>query len=280
MNEIRRACLTPFVMLVPILAVARLSAEEPASKEFPAPVKKPDELKFQHPSFTFVRIKHSDQLDRFRRTSWMTDYPDSDLNLSARFTKDTGLKSDPKGRVLSLTDPELKKFPFIYMVEVGRLVLSDAEAKGLRDYLQGGGFLLVDDFWGNAEWDNFAVEFKKVFHDREPKELPLDHLVFHCFYNIAEKPQVPSIHVALTLEATKGTSERLDAVKARFQGILDDRGRLMALICHNTDLGDGWERPDVSEYYFREFSQKKAYPMGVNILVYALTQPKESAKKE
>jgi Domain of unknown function (DUF4159) len=280
MKEIRRACLIAFVMLASILAVARLSAEEPTSKEFPVPVKKPAELKFQHSSFTFVRIKHSDQLDHFRRTSWMTDYPDSDLNLSARFTKDTGLKSDPQGKVLSLTDPELKKFPFIYMVEVGRLVLSDAEAKGLRDYLLGGGFLLVDDFWGDAEWDNFAVELKKVFPDREPKELPLDHPVFHCFYDLSEKPQVPSIHVALTLQATKGTSERPDAVKARFQGISDDRGRLVALICHNTDLGDGWERADVSEYYFREFCQKKAYPMGVNILVYTLTQPKESVRKE
>jgi hypothetical protein len=239
-------------------------------------VKKPAELKFQHASFTFVRVKHSDNpAQGFRGARWMTDYPDSDLNLSARFTKDTGLKSDPKGKVLSLTDPDLKNYPFIYLVEPGRMVLSDAEAKGLRDYLEGGGFLLVDDFWGNAEWDNFAAEFKKVFPDREPKELPLDHPVFHCFYEIAEKPQVPSIHVALTLEGTKGISERVDAEKARFQGIADDRGRLMVLICHNTDLGDGWERQHESDYYFRQFCQKKAYPMGVNILVYALTQPKQ-----
>jgi hypothetical protein len=273
MNEIRRACLIAIVQLAPILAVSRLTADEPPSKEFPAPVKKPAELKFQHPSFTFVRVKHS--AFGLRRGSWMTDYPDSDLNLSARFTKDTGLKSDPQGKALSLTDPELKKYPFIYMVEPGRMVLNDAEVKGLRDYLEGGGFLLVDDFWGIAEWDNFAAQFKKVLPDREPKELRLDHPVFHCFYEIAEKPQVPSIHVALTLEGTKGTSERLDAEQARIQGVTDDRGRLMALICHNTDLGDGWERPDASEYYFREFCQKKAYPMGVNILVYALTQPKE-----
>jgi hypothetical protein len=54
--------------------------------------------------------------------------------------------------------------------------------------------------------------------------------------------------------------------------LFDDRGRLMAVFCHNTDLGDGWEREDVDEYYYREFSIKQAYPMGINIVVRALTQ--------
>ena len=110
-----------------------------------------------------------------------------------------------------------------------------------------------------------------MFPDREPQELPLNHAVFHCFYDIPAKPQVPSIHAALQHQATGGTSERLDCQEPHFRGIVDDKGRLMVIICHNTDLGDGWERAGVSEYYFREFSQKKAYPMGVNILVYALT---------
>ena len=48
-------------------------------------------------------------------------------------------------------------------------------------------------------------------------------------------------------------------------------GRMMAFICHNTDLGDGWEREGEDEWYFREFSEKKAYPLGINIVTYALT---------
>ena len=56
-----------------------------------------------------------------------------------------------------------------------------------------------------------------------------------------------------------------------YKGIEDDKGRLMAIICHNTDLGDGWEREGENEDYFHEFSEKKSYPMGINIVTYAMT---------
>ena len=64
----------------------------------------------------------------------------------------------------------------------------------LRRYLLNGGFLMVDDFWGDDEWENFYEQIKRVFPDREPEELPLDHEIFHCVYRLKEKPQVPSIH--------------------------------------------------------------------------------------
>jgi hypothetical protein len=79
---------------------------------------------------------------------------------------------------------------------------------------------------------------------------------------------VPSIHVFLS----GGTTERLDAFEPHFRGLSDEKGRLLVLACHNTDLGDGWERADADPRYFREISQRKAYPMGVNIVVYALTR--------
>jgi hypothetical protein len=233
----------------------------------PAPIKQPGQLKFKHKSFTLVRVQYSGSATR-RNSSWATDYPDSDAKISARFAKMTGLETSPAPKVMKLTDPKLQEFPFLYLVEAGELSLSDAEARGLRQYLLGGGFLMVDDFWGKAEWDSFVGEFKKVFPDRELRELPIEHPIFHCFYDLNEKPQVPSIHAALSGR----TTERLDALEAHYQGVFDDQGRLMAVICHNTDLGDGWERGDEDANYFREYSQKKAYPMGINILVYALTQ--------
>jgi hypothetical protein len=65
--------------------------------------------------------------------------------------------------------------------------------------------------------------------------------------------------------------EREDAEQVNYRAIFDDKGRLMVMICHNTDLGDGWEREGEDEYYFREYAEKKAYPMGINIIFYALT---------
>ena len=59
--------------------------------------------------------------------------------------------------------------------------------------------------------------------------------------------------------------------EVHFKALYDDKGRMMAIICHNTDLGDGWEEEGVDPWYFREFSEKKAYPMGINIVFYAMT---------
>ena len=130
---------------------------------------------------------------------------------------------------------------------------------------------MVDDFWGESEWQSLAAELRQVFPDREPIDLPLNHEVFRCFYEIREKPQVPNVGLGIQSQFTGITWERQDAKEAHYRGLVDDRGRLMAIFCHNTDLGDGWERTGKSDYYDREFSLKKAYPMGINIVVYALS---------
>ena len=131
---------------------------------------------------------------------------------------------------------------------------------------------MVDDFWGERDWKALQAEMKRVFPDREPVELSIDHPVFHCYYDIREKPQVPKLAQALRSQSPGMKWHREDTKEAHYRGLVDDRGRLMAIFCHNTDLGDGWEREGESEYYFREFSLKRAYPMGINIVVYALTQ--------
>jgi len=223
--------------------------------------------------FTFVRVIYESQSDRFGRGGWhkwRTDYPDSDLNFSYRLQELTSLEVDPDGRTLELTDPALFDYPFLYMIEPGRIALSPLEAETLRKYLLNGGFLMVDDFWGQDEWQVFYQAIKQVFPDREPQELPLDHEIFHCVFDLTEKPQVPSIHWALAGRAQGLTSE--DGTEpAQYKGIFDDKGRLMCIICFNTDLGDGWEREGENHWYFKEFSEKKAYPMGINIVFYALT---------
>jgi hypothetical protein len=241
------------------------------------PYWEPDK-EFAQDVFTFVRIQYSSGYGGrgyrgYGRSggNWSTDYPDSDLNFSWRLHQLTALEVNPDGLVMELTDPDLVNYPFIYIVEPGRLTFSEAEVEALRRYLLNGGFLMVDDFWGEAEWDNFYEEIKRVFPDREPIELPLDHPIFHAVFDLKEKPQIPSIDVALYGRSQGITWERPDAREVHFKGIFDDKGRMMVIICHNTDLGDGWEREGENEWYFREFSEKKAYPLGINIVFYAMT---------
>lgn len=220
--------------------------------------------------FTFVRIAYTSNW-RLGRGNWTTDHPDADFNFSYRLQQMTSLKVHPEGKVLELTDPELFEYPFIYMVEVGGLQLEEAEVPILRRYLLNGGFLMVDDFWGVAEYENLHDQLKLVFPELEPKELDLDHEIFHCVFNLKEKPQIPNVDLGTWSQRTGVTWERPDAKEVHIQAIVDEKERIMVIICHNTDLGDGWEQEGANEYYFREFSEKKAYPLGINIVFYAMT---------
>jgi len=261
------------LLLALALSQVLASAQKPAATVSPSndmPSRIPGDPVFKHTSFTFVRIKYG--VDKTNHGSsplrWMIDYPDSDRKISARFAKVTGLKTEPEPKALELTDPTLKQYPFVYLVEPGRLVFSEAEVVALRAYLLGGGFLMADDFWGELEWQHFQRQMSRVFPNRESEDLPLSHPIFHSFYDLKEKPQVPALPHAMA-----GRSfERLDGREVHYRGLSDDRGRMMALFCHNTDLGDGWERDNEDADYAREYSEKRAYPMGINILVYALTR--------
>jgi Domain of unknown function (DUF4159) len=234
---------------------------------------------FEKDVFTFVRIIYSTG-GRGRRGfgwggsgRWMTDWPDADLNLAWRLQQMTSLHVDPNGRSIEITDPSLFRYPFIYIVEPGDLAFSEEEVAILRKYLLNGGFLMIDDFWGEDEWDGMAEAMNQVFPDREFQDILRTHPIFHCVFDLPNdlNIQCPAINYGISSEYTGITWERPDAQEVHIRGIYDDKGRLCVIACHNTDNGDGWEREGESAYYFREFSEKKAYPMGINIIFYAMT---------
>jgi len=229
--------------------------------------------RFKADLFTFVRIRYTSNRGGWGGwQKWATDFPDSDLNFSYRLHELTALEVDPHGKIIELTDEALFDYPFIYLIEPGDMVLDEREVLALRRYLLNGGFLMVDDFWGEYEWATFYREIKRVFPDREPKELPIEHEIFHCVYDLKKKPMIPSIHAWQSGYRINGyISERPDATEPHYKGIFDDKGRMMAIICHNTDVGDGWEREGMDEGYFKEFSEKWSYPLGINIVTYAMT---------
>lgn len=223
--------------------------------------------------FTFVRIRY----DSYGRGGgWATDYPDAELNLSLRLQQLTTLNVNPDPIVLDLTDDRLFDYPFIYMAEPGGLFFSEPEVQALRKYLLNGGFLMVDDFWGDSEYENMRQQLARVFPDRTPQDLPLSHEIFHCVYDLKEKPQMPSIEWAvrfknIEVRTWEPARDGSDTTQVNYRAIFDDEGRIMVLLCHNTDLGDGWEREGEDPYYFEEFAVKRAYPMGINIITYAMT---------
>lgn len=216
--------------------------------------------------FTFVRLRYNQPPKR-----WATDYPDADINLSNRLKQVTKLDVSPENLVLDPVDVRLGDYPFTYLSVNGIWTLSDPQVTALRKYLENGGFLMIDDSWGEAEQQNVLSQMKKVLPNRTPKELPLQHKIFHCVYDLTEKPQVYSIHDAIAGRDKGVTREREDGWDVSYQGVTNDSGRLMVLICHNTDLADGWEHVNTDAWYAREFSEKRAFPMAINTVFYALT---------
>lgn len=232
---------------------------------------------FKSDVFTFARVQYDSYGGRgWGRGggSWATDYPDSDFNFSYRLQQLTSLKVNPDPVIVRLTDEKLFDYPFLYMIEPGHgMTLGPDEVAALRRYLLNGGFLMVDDFWGDEEYENFRQAIYPVLN-QDPVELPIEHEIFHNVYRLKEKPQVPNVQAALwgresgvTWEQRAGNSGR----EVHYKGLHDPEGRLVAIICHNTDLGDGWEREGEDPWYFKEFAEKRAYPMGINIITYAMT---------
>ncbi len=226
---------------------------------------------FAHDSFTFARVIYNSDGGRGWGGGWRTDYPDSDLNFSLRLQQLTSMKVNPEPVQLELTDPKLFDYPFLYMIEVGGMSLSEAETQAMRKYCLNGGFIMIDDFWGDIALFDLLQTLKRAFPDREAKDVPLEHEIFQCVYPLKEKPQIPSIHSWQRSGETWEWGHDGDTRTPHYLAIHDDAGRIVMFICHNTDLGDGWEREGEDREYFQEFAVKKSYPLGINIVTYAMT---------
>lgn len=225
--------------------------------------------------FNFCRIAF--QSGRGRGGGWGVDYPRADENLSIRLSELTraavsfNADREPQHFVVRLTDPELFQCPFVMMTEVGGLFLDEEEAAALRTYLIKGGFLWADDFWGSYAWRVFESQIGKALPPGEYPivDLPLDHPLFRTQFEVKHVRQVPSIN--FWAGSGGGTSEAgADSAEPHARAILDDHGRVMVLITHNTDYGDSWEREADDPNYFLEFAVD-GYAMGINVVLYAMT---------
>ena len=210
---------------------------------------------------------------------WRTDYPGADNNFSVRLMELTlahvklDVERQPNTVVVRLTDPLLYRCPMVFMEDVGTMHLSDEEIKGLRNYLVKGGFLYVDDFWGTAAWDQWADEIGRVLPPGQYPifDIPLDHGIMHTLYDVKAIEQVSSIQFWYRNGGSTSERERDgDSPHSDFRGIADDRGRLMVVMLHNTDISDTWEREGENREYFERYSPD-GYAIGVNIVLYGMT---------
>ena len=235
----------------------------------------PTEHTFQG-GFNFCRVMF--RSNRREKRGWDTDYPGAEINFSVRLAEltKTRVTQQPDKQlaeyvVVRLTDPWLFQCPFVLMEDAGTAVFNEAEVTAFREYLLKGGYAFVSDYWGTYGQRQFDDQIGKVLpRDKYPiEELPMDHPIWHMQFSLKEIPQMPSIQSWRRTggaDTERGVAEGTQSAR----GIADEKGRLMVVMIHNSDIPDGWEREGEDDEYFLRFSPN-AYAVGINVVLYALT---------
>jgi hypothetical protein len=177
--------------------------------------------------------------------------PSSLPNLLHAIGERTALQADRSEKVVTLNDDDLWSIPYIYMTGHGNVSWSETDLETLRRYLRQGGFLHIDDNYGMDS--SIRRELARLFPDQPLVEVPLDHPVYHLIYDFPKG--IPKIH-------------QHDGKPAQGFGIFLD-GRLVVYYSYQSDLGDGWEDPEVHKD--PPELHEAALRMGVNLFVYAVT---------
>src|SRR5947209_4877883 len=193
---------------------------------------------------------------------WTQDYPSADRKLAAAVQRLTRIDARGAEQPVSIDDDDIYNYPWIYAVQVGEWGLTDKQCARLRDYLLRGGFFMADDFHGHAEQAYFENTMKQVFPERQIVDVPDTDAIFHTVFDLTERYQIPGAeHLAL---GYKG-----DGRVARWEGIYDDKGRIMVAISLNSDVGDSWEWSDSTRYPLKY--SDLGLRLRVNYIVYAMT---------
>jgi len=223
--------------------------------------------------YTFVRTIYQSPM-RGRRGAygyygggtWTTDYPEADNNfiVGLREWAGTNLKIAPRPEALEILDDRIFDYPIIYVVEPGFMELSTEQAARLREYIMRGGFIFLDDFWGEFEWRNVQEQFQKIVPEYEIKDLPLTHPIFHSYLDVEEVVQVPNVY-----NAQRGVTSEKGGIVPHYMGVENKNGRLVAFIARNCDLGDAWEWINDPVYPWKY--GLPAYKVGINVVIYAMS---------
>jgi len=210
--------------------------------------------------FRFVRVQFDSNAPGMRSMGgapWSHDHPRAELQFYEALERTTQIHVEGPPLVLTLKDERIFEHPLLYLCEPGYWTMDDEEVETLRAYLERGGFILFDDFRGERELQQLYDQLKRLFPDREPVEIPPDHPIWSIYYDV-DPVAAPSL--------VRGGFRFAD-YEDRYFALFDDRGRIMALLCYNQDIGDGWEWPERNV----EDASTISFQMGINFLMYALT---------
>jgi hypothetical protein len=190
---------------------------------------------------------------------WNHDYPTAEEHILQIIKNVTAVETDVLSyKIVDISTPEIFKYPFAYVSHPGEVDPSDEEIENIREYIERGGFLMLDDFGGQGqgpwEMEGWLTLLRRAFPGREMYKLKDNHELLRLFYDIdnleMEHPMAPES-------------------KAVFYGFDDEKGRLAMVICYSNDVGDYWEFLDQPRYKLKPSAE--AVKLGVNFAIYSMT---------
>jgi hypothetical protein len=229
-------------------------------------------------SFVICRLAYTQVRGEPSGIGWETDYPYAEINLTTRFSELTKVRvsrdehGTPNHYVVRATDETLFNCPVILASDAGTIGFQPREIEPLRAYLQKGGFLWVDDFWGTEAWEHWAVQIERVLPppDYAIEDVGLDDPMLRSMFHIDHVPQITNI-LFWRQSGGQSTSERFeDSEEVHFRAIRDANRRIMVLMTHNTDVADSWEREGEDPGFFYQFSPA-GYALGIDVMVHVMT---------
>ena len=213
--------------------------------------------------FVWARLRYPDPYGP--TIYWSMDYPRADRHVSEGIRRLSRVDARSAEQVVDPNDPEdIYYWPFLYASEAGHWELPPHIAARLRDYLQRGGFLMFDDFHGEAEWEAVEEGVRTIFPEASIEELPNESPIFGTVYDLKERIQVPGFGAW-----SSGVTYEKGGVTPHWRALKDKNGRILMAFCHNMDLGDAWEHSDDPAY--PEKMASVAYRIAMNYIVYDLT---------
>jgi hypothetical protein len=239
--------------------------------ETPADYRQPGEFVFARMMFPGGGPRIDGYYPRFQGdwreglSLWTQDYPRADRHFSLALRRLTRIEVRSVEQPVNLDENEEFDLPWLYAVQVGEWGPTPRQCQELREFLLRGGFFMADDFHGNYERKVFLDSMKQVFPERPVLEIPDGDPILHTVYDLSDRIQIPGqAHLSL------GCKNCNDGGRgAHWQGIYDDKGRIMIAITYNSDVGDAWEYAD--DPYYPENAASSAIRIGVNYVVYSMT---------
>ena len=193
---------------------------------------------------------------------WAIDYPYAEAHFLPAVERMTRIEVASDSRHLTLDDDNIFDYPWLFLQQPGQggWLPQGEELARIREYLERGGFLVVDDFHGEYEWQAFREAMNAVLPGRPIVDIPDDDMLHHILFDLDKRTQIPGER-HLGWQRMQGPPH--------WRGIYDDQGRLMVAMNHNIDMGDAWEHADDAHYPAPMTAT--AYRFGVNYVIYAMT---------